>query len=83
MRIIIMEQIIIRIKDKQKARRLIDLLKILDFIDSIEADDMVISMKEANLMKEEDDFFALAGLWQGRDISQERIRQQAWPARTI
>ena len=78
-----MEQIVIRIKDKQKARRLIDLLKVLDFIDSVEADETVLSHEETSLNQEEDDFFALAGLWQGRDVSQEMIRQQAWPTRTI
>ena len=76
-----MEQIIIRIKDKQKARKLIDLLTVLDFIDSIEADaTVIISSEEASRQQEEDDFFALAGLWQGRDISQEIIRKQAWPS---
>ena len=73
-----MEQIIIRIKDKQKARRLIDLLAVLDFVDAIEAEETVISAADAS-QKESDDFFALAGLWQGRDISQETIRQHAWP----
>jgi hypothetical protein len=77
-----MEQITIRIQDKQKARRLIDLLKILDFIDSIEADETDITGEDAILQKEEDDFFALAGLWQGRDTSQEIIRKQAWPSRS-
>jgi hypothetical protein len=78
-----MEQIIIRIKDKQKARRLVDLLKVLDFIDFIEATETALNQEETNLNKEEDDFFALAGLWQGRDISQEMIRQQAWPTRSV
>jgi hypothetical protein len=78
-----MEQIIIRIKDKQKARRLVDLLKVLDFIDFIEATETALNQEETNLKKEEDDFFALAGLWQGRDISQEMIRQQAWPTRSV
>jgi hypothetical protein len=77
-----MEQITIRIKEKKKARRLIDLLKILDFIDSIEADETIIAGEEATFQQEEDDFFTLAGLWQGRDISQEMIRKRAWPGRS-
>jgi hypothetical protein len=74
-----MEQIIIRIKDKQKARRLIDLLAVLDFVDSIEAEEAVSPIGDDTTQEATDDFFALAGLWQGRDISQETIRQQAWP----
>lgn len=75
-----MEQIIIRVKDKQKAKRLIDLLLVLDFVDSIEADEMVNDAEE-NTNHKEEEFFALAGLWQGRDINLETIRQQAWPRR--
>ena len=73
-----MEQITIRIKDKQKATRLIDLLALFDFIDSIEANETVNEHEEKTSQIEQD-FFALAGLWQGRDISQETIRQRAWP----
>ncbi len=35
-----MEQITIRIKDKAKAQKLMDLLSVLDFIESIETDDV-------------------------------------------
>ncbi|MEZ4512338.1 MAG: hypothetical protein R3C62_10710 [Chloroflexota bacterium] len=73
-----MEQIIIHIKDKQKARRLFDLLAVLDFVDSVETSEMLME-REVDTDQINEDFFALAGLWQGRDISQETIRQQAWP----
>ncbi len=74
-----MEQIIIHIKDKQKARRLLKLLEVMDFVDSIEADETIINNKEETSQQENDDFFALAGIWQGRDINLKTIRQQAWP----
>ncbi|SMF96279.1 hypothetical protein SAMN02949497_3673 [Methylomagnum ishizawai] len=30
----------------------------------------------------ESDFFALAGLWQGRDIDAAALRRKAWPERS-
>ncbi len=74
-----MEQIIIKIKDQKKAKTLLDFLKSLDFIDSITEKDLPI----ANVLTAsgEKEFFALAGLWAGRDISLQSIREQAWPYR--
>ncbi|MDA0243875.1 MAG: hypothetical protein OT477_10705 [Chloroflexi bacterium] len=31
----------------------------------------------------DDAFFAMAGLWAGRDVTIETIRQQAWPRQSI
>lgn len=28
--------------------------------------------------KEKEDFFSYSGLWEGRDITQESLREQAW-----
>lgn len=73
-----MEQITIRIKDRKKARKLLDFLKSLDFVESvIEKEVSNESPTEAG----EGDFFALAGLWSGRDISLKTLREQAWPYR--
>ncbi|MFZ5921106.1 MAG: hypothetical protein ACOYY3_08660 [Chloroflexota bacterium] len=74
-----MEQITIRIKDRKKAQKLLDFLKSLDFVESI-------SEKESSLEEEvntrlEQDFFHLAGLWAGRDITLQSIREKAWPYR--
>lgn len=30
---------------------------------------------------QDEDFFALAGLWEGRDIDLSQLREQAWPGR--
>ena len=73
-----MEQITIRIKDRKKARTLIDFLKTLDFVETITEKEL---SGESGSAKEENEFFAMAGLWEGRDISLKTIREQAWPYR--
>ncbi len=69
-----MEQIVITVKDKHKANLLRELLRALDFVEIVE----IQPVDEAN----QDDFLALAGLWAGRDITQQSLRQQAWPQRS-
>ena len=68
-----MEQITIRVLNKEKAKLLFDLLRSLDFVETVETTD------ELQSEKSDDDFFALAGIWADRDITQESLRQQAWP----
>ena len=74
-----MEKIEIQVKDKKKAKILLDLLKSLKFVDSVKTgatkDVEVVHPKT----KKKFDFFSLAGLWAGRKISLESIRQKAWP----
>ncbi len=74
-----MEQITIRIKDRKKAQTLLDFLKSLDFVESITEKD--VSTEPASAAGEQE-FFALAGLWIGRDISLKSLREQAWPYRS-
>lgn len=75
-----MEQITIRIKDKKKARRLVDFLRTLDFVEKVSSSN-VADFEETQKTLEED-FFALAGLWAERDISLQSIRERAWPYRS-
>jgi hypothetical protein len=75
-----MEQITIRIKDRKKAQRLVDFLKSLDFIESITEKELS-GVNESDTENGGNEFFALAGLWAGRDISLKTIREQAWPYR--
>jgi hypothetical protein len=74
-----MEQIIIQVKNKEKAKVLYELLTALDFVDAVET--FSTGEHETALFTEAEtnDFFALAGLWEGRDITLESIRQKAWP----
>ncbi|MBL8089041.1 MAG: hypothetical protein KF758_05515 [Anaerolineales bacterium] len=73
-----MEQITIQIKNKQKAQALINFLKSLDFIDELTTQD---SPFQSEVKVNDADFFALAGIWAGRDITLETIRLKAWPPR--
>lgn len=68
-----MEQITIHINNKEKADLLLQLLRSLDFIDAVEVKNQ--TMTEGA----EADFFAMAGIWQDREITQESLRQKAWP----
>lgn len=74
-----MEQITIRIKDRQKAQTLVQFLKSLDFVESVTEKDLPDS--DIPSTDREEEFFALAGLWSGRDISLKTIRERAWPYR--
>lgn len=74
-----MEQIIIQVKNKQKARALKNFLKSLDFIEEVTASDL--STFQPKGKTSDKDFFALAGLWAGRDLTLDSIRQKAWPVR--
>ena len=71
-----MEQITIQVKNKRKAQALLDFLKAMDFIEDVTASGFTISKPKSKV--DETDFFALKGLWAGRDISLESIRQKAW-----
>ena len=68
-----MEQITIHVKNKEKAELLLQLLRSLDFIDVVRIEDHTVTEES------EADFFAMAGIWQGREITQESLRQMAWP----
>ena len=75
-----MEQITIQIKDKKKARKLVDFLKTLDFIEKVSSAEL--SVPDSGTNQQENDFFALAGLWANREVSLKSIREKAWPYRT-
>lgn len=75
-----MEQIVVQVKDKEKARVLFELLSTLDFVDSVRTSvteelETTSTAQQIELF----DFFSLAGLWQDRDVNLESIRQKAWP----
>ena len=74
-----MEEIIIRIRDQKKAQTLIDFLKSLDFVEIV-TEKEVSRVGDSNTA-DENEFFGMAGLWEGRDISLKTICEQAWPYR--
>lgn len=75
-----MEQITIQIKDRRKARALLNFLASLDFVEAVSSVDLPSTTKEQATPP--DDFFALAGLWAGREVSIDTIREKAWPQHT-
>lgn len=74
-----MEQIVVQVRDKEKAKVLFELLTALDFVDSVKTSETEEVEVDSTVREERFDFFSLAGLWQDRDISLESIRQKAWP----
>jgi superfamily II DNA/RNA helicase len=69
-----MEQLIVRVADKEKAKMLSKILSALDFVNSVE----VMEDKTIISNNNEQDFFSLAGLWENRNVTIESIRQEAW-----
>jgi len=66
-----MDQILIDIKDKSKAHIVVDLLKELSFIEFRELD-------KANKIGKASGFRELYGIWKGRDVKLDDLRQKAW-----
>ena len=71
-----MEQLIIRVKNEEKAKVLSEILSALDFVNSVE-----IMKGKAATSERKEDFFSLAGLWKNRNITAKSIRREAWPER--
>lgn len=74
-----MEQIIIQVKNRRKARALLNFLTSLDFVEAVSSANLPESENSEETQTE--DFFALAGLWAGRDVTLETLRKKAWPQR--
>lgn len=71
-----MEELVIQVRDREKAKLLLELLTALDFVDSVQSKALQSSAESATSTE---DFFALAGLWENKAINLETIRQNAWP----
>lgn len=65
-----MEKISFYITDKGKLQFLYELLKKLDFV--------IIPETKSNKQRKGYDFFKSAGIWKGRNITQEELRAKAW-----
>jgi hypothetical protein len=66
-----MDKILINIKDKSKAHIVVDLLKELSFIEFRE-------LGKENKIGKTSEFRELFGIWKGRDITFDDLRQKAW-----
>ena len=76
-----MEQIIIQVKDKEKAKALRKWLVALDYVESVEPDIINESASDNSVDDPSTDFFSTAGMWQDRDVTLDSLRQKAWPGR--
>lgn len=74
-----METIKITVRDKKHARMLADLARELNFVTSVESleDDSVSAIPKGKFSSDEE-FLSMCGLWKDRDITVEKIREQAW-----
>ena len=68
-----MKQLIVHIRDQEKAETLSKILTALDFVDSVE-----IIEDQTTLSDNEQDFFALARLWEDRDITRISHKAREW-----
>ena len=71
-----MDKILIDIKDKSKARIVISLLKELSFIEFRE-------VGKTNKTGKPSDFQKLFGIWKGRELTLDDLRQKAWQRETL
>lgn len=69
-----MEVIRIKVRDSKNAAVLREFLKTLDYVESVSVENADKQRQSAN----ETAFFTLAGLWAGRNVTQESLRQKAW-----
>lgn len=70
--LLIMEKIILTIKDGRKLRFLMELLKQFDFVE-IEK-----SSSKSKISDKKHDLFTSAGMWKNREINSEELRKRAW-----
>lgn len=70
-----MTQITIEIDDAHTLS-LLDLLEALSFVHSVR-----LGTSPDSETTEPGDLFELAGLWEGREMSKESLRERAWPRR--
>ena len=70
-----MGNILINIKDKSKENMVLSLLKELSFIEFKE-------LGKTNKKKKTSDFRKLFGIWKGRTIELDDLRQKAWQRKT-
>jgi hypothetical protein len=74
-----METIKITVNSKEHARLLMELAKELNFVASVESVPTAASSEVlVGKFASEEEFLSMCGLWKDRDISVEKIREQAW-----
>jgi len=75
-----MTRIILEIDDDAHAALMMELLGALTFVRAVKA--IPAPLADAGEVDAAGDFFSLAGIWEGREVSKGAIRQRAWPERS-
>lgn len=76
-----MSTITLKIENKKKLDHFLAFIKDLDFVEVVSTDDSS-SDKQVKINSAEEDFFALAGMWENSDVSANELRSKAWPKRS-
>jgi hypothetical protein len=71
-----MDKTLINIKDKSKAHIIISLLKELSFVEFRE-------LGKASKTGKASDFRELFGIWKGREVTLDDLRQKVWQRKTL
>lgn len=74
-----MTYITVHVRDVKKARLLYELLRSMDFVDSVDSDSTTDKKDAVNNQDIAEEFFSVAGMWADRDIDLAWIRERAWP----
>lgn len=73
-----MNTITLKIENKKKLTHFLAFIKDLDFVEIV---DKTSFDQPIDKETSEDDFFALVGMWENREITSSDLRSKAWPER--
>lgn len=77
-----MEQIILEVKDKYKAKKLSEFLSSPDFVNIVHTVEQEDEKNQNIITDNTEDFFAYAGMRADREISLRYLRQKACPEKS-
>jgi len=72
-----MEVITVQVRDKKRARILLDLLQSLDFVNSVKLESEEATAEEVS-NQEEPPVHEVFGIWKDTDITAQALRVRAW-----
>lgn len=76
-----MSTITLKIENKKKLDHFLAFVKDLDFVEVVSKTETGTD-KQIEISSAKKDFFALAGMWEDRDISANELRYKAWPKKS-
>lgn len=76
-----MKQLTLNVAD-HKLRTFLDFIEDLNYVEVVEKpSDELAALSSSEEVAQADDFMSLAGMWEGQDITAEKLRAKAWPTR--